>query len=204
MLGAKEKKERSLGIKLGLKAERCSSPKCAMTRRPYRPGMHGKSRRGALSEYGQQLLEKQKIRITYGLREAQMRKVFMSAAKKHEAVTDAIINILERRLDNVIFRLGFAPSRIMAKQFVNHGHILVNGKKINIPSYQVKVGDIIKIKQKSLNNLIFKNFLSNIKKHETPLWLSVDAETLEGKVKSLPHDVEIPFDINLVVDFYSK
>ncbi|MBI5401227.1 30S ribosomal protein S4 [Candidatus Wolfebacteria bacterium] len=204
MIGAKEKKERALGTKLFLKAYRSATPKSAMVRKPYRPGAHGKSRRRALSEFGQQLLEKQKIMVSYGLREAQMRKMFKEALGKKEAVSDAIVNLLERRLDNVVYRLGFAPSRIMARQFVSHGHILVNGRKVTIPSYRVKIGDIVVVKPASLLRLIFKDLAANIKKYEVPNWLNVDKEKLEGKIKSLPRDIEIPFDISLVVDYYSR
>ncbi len=201
---AKEKKERALGVKLFLKADRCNSPKCAMVRRPYRPGMHGKSRRRAISEYGQQLMEKQRIRITYGLKESQMANVFKNASKKKGSLSEAIIGLLERRLDNTVFRLGLAPSRIMARQFVSHGHILVNGRKVTVPSFLVKIGDVITVKPTSLNSLIFKELSNTIKKYQAPEWLIIDAEKIEGKVKSLPVSIEMPFDINLVVDFYSK
>lgn len=203
MRGPKEKKERALGTKLGLKAERCNSPKCAMIRRPNRPGVHSKSRR-QLSEFGQQLAEKQKIVISYGLKETQMRKAFKEALKKKESVSNTIISLLERRLDNVAYRMGFAPSRISARQYVSHGHFSVNGRKVTIPSYKVRVGDVIRIKPESANMLIFKDIAENIKKYEAPSWLSLDKEKIEGTVKSLPRDIEIPFDINLVVDFYSK
>jgi len=201
---AKEKKERALGVRLFLKADRCNSPKCAMVRRPYRPGMHGKSRRRAISEYGQQLMEKQKIRITYGLKESQMANVFKNASKKKGSLSEAIIGLLERRLDNTVFRLGFAPSRIMARQFVSHGHILVNGRKVTVASFLVKTGDVITVKPSSLNSLIFKELSNTIKKYQAPEWLTINAEKIEGKVKSLPLTIEMPFDINLVVDFYSK
>lgn len=200
----KEKKERALGIKLFLKAQRCNSPKCAMVRKPYRPGVHGKDRRKAFSEYGQQLNEKQKIMFSYGLRETQMRKIFQEALRQKEAINESIMNLLERRLDNVVFRLGLAPSRIAARQYVSHGHIVVNKRKIDVPSHQVRKGDIIAIRPESISRLIFKDVPATIKKHEAPDWLSSDKEKLEGQVKSLPHNIEIPFDINLVVDFYSK
>lgn len=175
-----------------------------MVRRPYRPGMHGKSRRRAISEYGQQLMEKQRIRITYGLKESQMANVFKNASKKKGSLSEAIIGLLERRLDNTVFRLGLAPSRIMARQFVSHGHILVNGRKVTVPSFLVKIGDVITVKPTSLNSLIFKELSNTIKKYQAPEWLTIDAEKIEGKVKSLPVSIEMPFDINLVVDFYSK
>ncbi len=204
LLKAKEKKERALGVKLGLKAHRCDSPKCAMVRRPYRPGPHGKSRQKAPSEFGQQLAEKQKIMFSYGLREANMRKMFKEALHKKEAVTDTIVNLLERRLDNAVFRMGLAPSRITARQYIGHGHFLVNGRKVNIPSYQVKANDVIAVKPASKDILIFREVSESIKQYEAPTWISLNKEKLEGKIKSLPRDVEIPFDINLVVDYYSR
>jgi len=204
VIKAKEKKERALGVKLFLKAQRCSSPKCAMVRRPYRPGMHGKKRQRAISEYGQQLMEKQRIRYTYGLKEAQMENVFKYALKKKGSLSEAIIALLERRLDNVVFRLGFAPSRIMARQFVSHGHILVNKRKVNVPSFLVKAGDVVSVKPTSLSSLIFKELSNTIKKYQAPDWLVIDPVKIEGRVNSLPTAVEMPFDINLVVDYYSK
>ena len=203
-MGPKEKKERALGVHLFLKAERCSSGKCALVRRPYRPGQHGKSRRKQLSEYGLQLAEKQKIMFSYGLKEKAMERIFKEALHKKEAITATIVNLLERRLDNAVFRMGFAPSRITAKQYISHGHILVNGRRVTIPSFQVKAGDVIAIREKSKESLLFKGLSDNLKKYEAPVWLQLDREKLVGTVKSLPHDVEIPFDINLVVDFYSK
>jgi len=204
LLKSKEKKERALGVSLGLKAHRCNSPKCAMVKRPYKPGPHGKSRQKALSEFGQQLLEKQKVMFTYGVRENQLRKIFKESSKRKESGINPAINLLERRLDNVVFRMGFAPSRIIARQYVSHGHLKVNGRKVTIPSYQIKVNDVITIRPESANLLIFKNVLDSIKQYQAPLWISVNKEKLEGKIKSLPQDIEIPFDINLVVDYYSR
>ena len=204
MIGAKEKKERALGMKLFLKGERCNSPKCAMTRRPYRPGVHGKKRTRAKSEYGIQLLEKQRVRVSYNLNERQLSSIFKRAMKKTGVTGEIIISSLERQLSNVVFRLGLASSRIVATQLVNHGHISVNGKKVTIPSFSVKKEDIISIKPSSRKFLIFESLVDTIKKHETPEWLLLDAEKMEGKIKELPKDIEIPFDINLVVDFYSK
>jgi len=204
MQRSKEKQERALGMKLFLKGERCSSPKCAMVRRPNRPGIHGSKRRRAISEYGEQLLEKQRIRVNYGLREAQLAKIVKNSLKKTGAISETIINYLELQLSNMVFRLGLASSRVIARQLINHGHFLVNGKKVTSPSYFVKVGDTISIKPSSQNLLIFKDLLIKIKKYEPPEWLSLDREKLEGKVISLPKNIEIPFDINLVVDYYSK
>lgn len=202
---SQEKKERSLGVKLFLKGERCSSPKCVMVRRPYRPGVHGKKRRRALSEYGQQLLEKQKIKISYGLREAQIRRLIKSALNKTgAAVNEIIISSLERRLDNAVFRLGFTPSKTVAKQMISHGHFLVNGRKVTAPSYVLKIGDIVSIKPSSNNLLIFKELPNIIKNYEAPEWLEIDKAKLEGKMVSLPKETAMPFDINLVIDYYSR
>lgn len=204
MFNTREKKERSLGVKLFLKPHRCSSPKCVTVRRPTKPGLHGKMRRRALSEYGQQLAEKQKIKFAYGIREAQMRKVFASAAKHRGITGEMIINFLERRLDNVVYRLGLAPSRSVGRQLVGHGHILVNGRKVTIPSYLIKANDVIVIRPQSKDHPIFKDLSERLKQYEPPIWLFIDKAQLEGKVISLPKDFEIPFDVTLVVDYYSK
>jgi small subunit ribosomal protein S4 len=204
MFNTKEKKERSLGTKLFLKAHRCSSPKCVIIRRPKRPGSHGGDRRRALSEFGQQLREKQKIQFTYGVRETYLKKIFGLAAKNPGVTGPMIIGFLERRLDNAVFRLGFAPSRSVARQLVSHGHILVSGRKVTIPSFQVKTGDTIVIRPQSANHPLLKDLKTNLAKYEPPVWLGLDKEKLEGRVVSLPKDFEIPFDVNLVVDYYSK
>ncbi len=199
-----EKKERALGVKLFLKGERCNSQKCAMIRRPYRPGMHGKRRRGAASEYAQQLLEKQKVKITYGLKEAQLYKLFKELMTKSDSLGQAVVSSLERRIDNTVFRLGFAPSRTSARQYVSHGHFLINSRKITTPSYLVKVNDIISIRPNSKKCLIFKNLSDIISKRDLPEWLEIDKDKLEGRVKLLPKETEALFDINLVVDYYSR
>lgn len=204
MFNTTEKKERSLGVKLFLKGDRCNSPKCTMVRRPYRPGVHGKRRSGAPSEFKSQLQEKQKIKATYGLRETYMKKVVKEAAKNPEVTGLMIINFLERRLDNVVYRLGLAASRSVARQMVGHGHFLVNGRKVTVPSYRIKVGDMISIRPQSREHPNFKDLATNLKKIEPPVWLALDQERLEGKVLALPKDVETIFDINLVIDYYSK
>lgn len=204
MLRTKEKKERALGMKLFLKGERCNSSKCAMVRRPYRPGVHGKKRTRPKSEYGVQLLEKQRIKVSYGLGEKQLSKVFKNAMRKTGITGDLIISDLERQLSNVVFRLGFAPSRTVASQIVSHGHIFINGKKVAASSYPVKEGDVVSVKPLSRELLIFKSLTDIIKKRETPAWLDLNAEKLEGKIKGLPKNIEVPFDVNLVVDYYSK
>lgn len=203
MFDTREKKERSVGTKLFLKAHRCNSPKCASVRRTQRPGMHGKLYK-SLSEFGQQLKEKQRIRYTYGLREAQMERVVKKATKNPGVTGPLIISLLERRLDNVVYRLGFAPSRSVARQLVSHGHILVDGKKVTAPSYSVSSGEAITVRPQSREYTLFKELPDTLKKYEPPVWLSVDADKMEGKVLSDPKDFEVPFDVNLVVDYYSK
>jgi small subunit ribosomal protein S4 len=205
LLKSKEKKERSLGTKLGLKAYRCNSPKCAIIRRPTRPGMHTRPGRG-FSEFKQQLMEKQKIRFSYGLTEKQMSAVVAKALakKKTASVTGQIVGRLESRLDNVAYRLGFAPSRIVARQLISHGHFMVKGKKVTIPSYILRVGEVVSIREQSRQIPLFKD-LTNILKGENPEnWLTRDVQKLEGFMKSTPEGVELPFDINLVIDYYSR
>jgi small subunit ribosomal protein S4 len=204
MFDTSSKKERSLGVPLQLKPFRSASPKSAIVRRPNRPGQHGAGRRRPPSEFSEQLKEKQKFKYTYGLREAQMRRIFQKASKSVSTTGPAFMNLLERRLDNVVFRLGIAPSRSVARQFVSHGHIQVNSKRVKSSSYQVKAGDVIRIRPESKTQQSFKDLGDKLKAYNTPNWLTVDAGSFEGKVKTLPKDLEIPFDISLVVDYYSK
>ena len=173
MLRIKEKRERALGTKLFLKASRCSSPKCAMIRRPYKPGIHGskKGRQRAVSEFGKQLQEKQRVQISYGLNNRQMRKLFRG--KKE---TEKILELLERRLDNIIFRLGLADSRIIARQLINHGHILANNKKVTIPSYRVKIGETVGLDANSRKLKVFDSLELKLKKFDPPMWLKLDKE----------------------------
>lgn len=203
MFNTQEKKERALGVSLFLKAHRCNSPKCALMRKSYRPGLHGKARH-SVSEFGQQLNEKQKIKASYGLRESQMQRIFSMAAKNPGVTGNMILQLLERRLDNAVFRLGLAPSRSVARQLVGHGHILVNGKKVSAPSYLVKTKDQISIRTQSKNNPTFKGLPETLKKYEAPSWLRLDTEKQSGEVLALPKDFEVPFDVNMVVDYYSK
>jgi len=204
LLKSKEKKERALGTKLGLKAFRCNSPKCAMIRRPTKPGMHSRPGRG-FSEFKQQLMEKQKIKISYGLSERQMKTVVTKSLERKKAgVTDQIVKKLESRLDNVAYRLGFAPSRIVARQLISHGHFLVNSRRVTIPSYAVKVGDVVAIKEVSKTMPLFKDLVNTLKGENPENWLTRNVPKLEGTVKSLPEGVELPFDINLVIDYYSR
>lgn len=204
MFNTAEKKERSLGIRLLLKPERCASPKCAMVRNANRPGLHGKSHRRAISEFGRQLQEKQKIKYSYGVREAYLRKIFSWASKNPGATGEMMINMLERRLDNIVYRLGIAPSRSVGRQMVSHGHIVVNKNRVMVPSYQVPVGDIVRIRPQSMASPLFKDVAEKVKKMTLPVWLSLDVEKIEGKIVSMPKDYDIPFDVNMVVDYYSK
>ena len=204
MFNTQEKQERSLGVKLFLKAHRCSSPKCVTSKNPYGPGPHGKSRKRAKSEMGEQIMEKQRFKASYGIREAAMRKVFQVASKNKGITGNTILTLLERRLDNVVYRLGLAPSRAIARQLVNHGHIHVNGRKVTIPSFLVKIGEVVSIRPESKGHPAFKELGESLKKYETPVWLTMDKEKMEGKVVGMPKDFEILFNINKVVDYYSK
>lgn len=203
LIKSKEKKERALQTKLFLKAFRCSSPKCAMVRRPSKPGVHGqKSFRGG-SEFKTQLMEKQRIKISYGLTETQIRSIFRNALSKKKSVLDSLLKSLEMRLDNIVFRSGFVPSRIMGRQLVSHGHFYVNGKKVKSPSYLVKAGDVVALKEKSKQMPLFKDIKNTLKKSGVS-WITIDPEKVELTVKSNPENVEMPFNVNLVVDYYSR
>lgn len=199
MKRVKEKTERALGVKLFLKSERCSGPKCVMIRRPYRPGMHGSRRRGQVSEYGKQLKEKQKIQVLYGLNGKQMRHLFKKPIEK-------IMVFLEKRLDRIVFLLGFASSQRVARQLVSHGHILVNGKKVTIPSYYVKIGDVVAVRPESRPRKIFEGIEARLKQYEAPGWLELDKNELRGKCLENPktEDINLSSDLNLVGQFYSR
>lgn len=203
MLGPKEKKERALGTRLFLKGERCSSPKCVMVRRPSRPGMHGKKRR-QLSDFARQLQEKQKIQISFGLRDRQMQNLFKDLASKKGLSGSQLLSLLERRLDNVVFRLGLAASRIIARQAVSHGHILVNGRKVTVPSYRVRAKDKISVRPASRQKKIFEELSVSLKKYEPPVWLKLDKDNLVGEVMGDPEQEGIGLDPNLVMEYYSR
>ena len=191
------------GQKLFLKGERCYSTKCAMEKRNYAPGQHGQSRK-KVSEYGTQLREKQKTKRFYGLQETQFRNLFDKAVKKKGITGENLLILLETRLDNVVFRLGFGSSRKEARQLVTHGHFLVNGKKVDIPSYTVSAGDAIKVKEKSTASPKFKEIKEMT--ISVPSWMTVDTEKLEGKVIALPTREEIDTAVSeyLIVELYSK
>ena len=205
MVRVLEKKERSLGTRLSIRGDRANSPKAAIVRKPYKPGQHGK-RFSKSSEFGTQLLEKQKIKFSYGVTERQLKKIFENAqSQKKVSAIDAVMTFLESRLDNVVVRLGLVPSRSAARQLVSHGHFLVNGHRTTTPSYQVKSGDLITLKESSKSMPIFEDIKNKLKNYTVPSsWLSLNKDTLEGKVESVPKDVDFPFNINLVVDYYSK
>lgn len=206
--GPKEKKSRAVGENLGLKAFRSNSPKSSLIRKPYRPGVHGKSRRKRiLSEYGLQLLEKQKVRLTYGLREKEMKKMVQEAiASMALEAPEALLRNLEMRLDNVVFRVGFAPARSIARQMVSHGHIMVNNRKVTISSQRVKIGDRIFIRPQSRDKKIFIDLQTFLKKHKTPSWIKFDNEKLEAEIIGYPNmeEAQLNFNLPLVIEFYSR
>jgi len=193
------------GTKLFLKGDRCYSDKCAVTKRHTPPGMHGQGRR-KMSEYGIQLREKQKVRRAYGVLESQFRKYYDAAANMRGVTGENMLSLIERRLDNVAYRLNFGESRPMARQMVTHGHIRVNGKKVDIASYQVKVGDVISIREKSRDLDFFKALREQGASRTIPKWLEFDAETLTGKVVALPQrdDIDLTIEEHLIVEFYSR
>ncbi len=196
-------------MKLFLKGEKCLSQKCPIVRKPYPPGPKGKRRIKSLSEYGKELKEKQRLKNWYNLKERQFKiyvKRVLDARGKVPDAAAALVQILENRLDNVIFRLGFAPSRAAARQIISHGHVLVNGKHINIPSFSVKKGDKIGVRPTSAKKKIFQNLAPVLKKYKPPSWLELNAEILEGKVKGVPtlEEAAPPAEITSIFEFYSR
>ena len=189
---------RKFGEKLFLKGERCSTPKCAITRRNYQPGDHGQLRRSKKSEYGLQLAEKQKAKAEYGLREQQFRLTFLKAARSKDATGDAMLKLLESRLDNVVYRLGWASSRIQSRQLVNHGHIKVNDHVVDIPSYSVKIKETI---EPADNDIVKKTMIEKVK---APSWIK--AKGMKAEIAKLPvrEEIETSIDEQLVVEFYSR
>ena len=191
------------GQKLFLKGERCYSSKCALERRNYAPGQHGQARKKQ-SDYGIQFREKQKAKRFYGVQETQFRNLYEKAVKRPGKAGENLMVLLETRMDNVVFRLGFASSRKEARQLVTHGHFTVNGKKADIPSMEVKAGDVIKVKEKSQSSPKFKEVKEM--SSTVPSWMSVDVEKLEGKIVTLPTraDIDTPVAEHLIVELYSK
>ena len=191
------------GQKLFLKGERCTSKKCAMERRPVPPGQHGTGRKKA-SEYSLQLREKQKAKRAYGLLEKQFRGYYEEAERMRGVTGENMLALIERRLDNVVYRMGIGASRAQCRQIVNHGHITVNGKSVDIPSYQVKIGDVISVHETSKDNAIFKELRGA--RIVMPKWLEFDTESLVGKITDSPKREDIDLNINeqLIVELYSK
>lgn len=191
------------GTKLFLKGDRCLSKKCAMERRPVVPGQHGQGRKKT-SEYAKQLREKQKVKRAYGILEKQMHMYYEEAERQKGITGENMLSLLERRLDNVVYRMGIGRSRAEARQIVNHGHICVNGKNVNIPSYQVKKGDVISVKETKRSKDMFKA-LKEVK-IVLPAWLEFDASKLEGRVVELPkrEDIDLTIEEHLIVELYSR
>jgi len=192
-------------LKLFLKGERCYTEKCAIDRRNYAPGQHGQSRK-KFSDYGAQLREKQKVKRLYGLLESQFRNTFKEADRQKGITGEVLLFLLERRLDNTVYRLGFANSRDEARQLVRHNHFSVNQSKVNIPSYLVKPGDVIEVREKSKKVVRIQEALEGVARRGIPQWLEVDKDKMKGSVKSMPtrEEITIPIQEKLIVELYSK
>ena len=193
------------GEKLFLKGDRCYTEKCAVERRKYPPGQHGQGYR-KLSDYGFQLREKQKVRKMYGLLERQFRRYFYEAERRKGITGELLLQLIESRLDTIVFRMGFAPNRRRARQLVRHGHILLNGKKVNLPSYSVKGGDIVEIKESGRDNPEIIDSISKSEHRGIPAWVEVDGANFKGKVLHIPSrdDIQLPVQEQLIVELYSK
>jgi len=193
------------GTKLFLKGDRCFTDKCAFERRSYPPGEHGRTRKKP-TDFALQLREKQKVRRMYGLLEGQFKRYFTMADRRKGVTGENLLVMLERRLDNVVFRSGFANSRIQARQLVTHGHFLVNGRSVNVPSYQIREGDNLAVKEKSRKNPVILEALEVMARRGSTEWIEVDNQSFKSTVKSLPTREEITFPINeqLIVELYSK
>jgi len=193
------------GLKLFLKGERCYTDKCAIERRNYPPGEHGQAR-PKFSEYSVQLREKQKLRRMYGVLEGQFRRYFQMADRAKGVTGEILLQLLERRLDNIVYRIGFATSRSEARQLVRHGHFQVNGRKVNVPSFLVRAGDTVGVRERSQKVTRIQEALELAQRRGVPDWLEVAPETFSGRVKSLPvrSDLTMPINEKLVVELYSK
>ncbi len=194
------------GEKLFLKGDKCFTDKCSVERRAYPPGQHGQKKNTRLSDYGVQLREKQKLRRTYGVLEKQFRDVYHEADRRRGVTGENLLQLLESRLDNVTYRMGFGASRAESRQVVRHNSILVNGKRVNIPSFQVKPGDVIEVRERSRGQLRIKAALAAAEQRGFPEWLDVNAKEMKGVYKARPMRAELPATINehLVVELYSK
>lgn len=200
------KKCRRAGEKLFLKGEKCEGAKCTLVKRNFAPGVHGNKGFKRLTNYGKQLAEKQKAKRMYGLREKQFSNYFDKSFKKVGKTGELLFGMLENRLDNTVYRLGFAKSRSQARQVVGHGQIQVNGQKVDIPSYQVKVGDVISLRDKAMKSTFFANLQPDLEKKEMVPWMSFDKKETKGKITGVPNleDVALNIDWQSIVEFYSK
>ena len=194
------------GMKLFLKGERCYTEKCAIEKRNLPPGQHGKARKAKLVGYGLQLREKQKVKRIYGVLENQFRRYFETAERTRGITGETLLQLLERRLDNVVYRLGLATSRPQARQLVRHGHFMVNGRKVDVPSYSVKAGDVISVKGGSAQAQVVQHAMEEVKGRGIPEWLQFDATSMAGRVVSLPtrEQINLPVQEQLIVELYSK
>jgi small subunit ribosomal protein S4 len=193
-------------LKLFLKGDRCYGDKCAFERRPYPPGMHGQGRGGKFSDYQVQLREKQKVKRLYGVLERQFRRYYELAEKQKGITGSNLLMMLECRMDNAVYRMGFSSSRNQARQLIRHNHFLVNSKKVNIPSYQVKVGDVIEVRENKRKVPVILEAMETVVRRGFPNWIEVDRENFKGTLKALPsrEDITIPIQENLIVELYSK
>jgi small subunit ribosomal protein S4 len=209
MKQAKCKICRRLGEKLFLKGEKCLSAKCAMIKRPFPPGQKAKKRRSNLTEYGREVKEKQKVKRWYNVSESQFKKYVIEVLENKTSEVDVasqLISKLETKLDNVVFRLGWAKSRAQSRLLVTHGHFLVNGKRIDIPSYKVMIGDAISIREGSKDTEVMKVLPENMKKYTVPQWLTYNSDKVEGKLAKLPtsEDVQVPSELSSIFEHYSR
>ena len=203
--GASCKKCRREGQKLFLKGERCNTGKCAIERRAYAPGQHGKNK-AKLSEYGLQLRAKQKTKVYYGVSESQFRKYYEEAFRREGVTSDILFGLLETRLDNVCYRMGLGTSRRESRQLVGYEMVTVNGKKVNIPSYQLRVGDVIAVREDKKDNSSIKTMAEVVKSKNVPAWLEIDKEKLTAKVIRIPARADVDLEVaeNLIIELYSK
>ena len=194
------------GIKLFLKGERCYGEKCSLERRNVPPGQHGKGRRAKLMGYGLQLREKQKVKRMYGVLEQQFRRYFYTADRKKGVTGEILLQLLEQRLDNVVYRLGFATSRSQARQLVRHGHFTVNGRRADVPSYSVCAGDLVAVKTRSVKNASIVYAMEEVKGRGVPEWLELDGDKLTGRLATIPtrEQLNLPVQDQLIVELYSK
>jgi len=192
--------------KLFLKGSKCFTPKCPVEKRTYPPGQHGRTRRFKQSEYGLQLREKQRVRRMYGLLENQFHSYFVRASRQPGVTGENLMRLLERRLDNIVFRLGFAPSRAAARQLVRHRHILVNDRVVDVPSYLLRPGDVVKVREKSKRLGMIHESLRKMREGRQLAWLDLDKANLSGSIRELPSRAEIPVEVDesLIVELYSK